>query len=646
MRDIAVSLDARRAAAQGGAPFPIAPEPPRPAIETRLGPALRGAALLPADLAFLPRYGFSPEALIPIARRAEALGVPAVTTLLAAGDVTESAFVRLFAHHFGARSGLELVPDNRVQLRSALAQGWFRGQTEAGETVLAVDVTGAAARALMTGSMRPHRANLVFFGRNQFNDLLRRHFSGQIALDASQSVPIAESARFGMNHRQIAASVVIATVIGALLLAFPEGTAVLLPLLLGLFFLGSALSQLAATVRGMAREQTPLAEDDTRLPNYSVLVPLYREARVVPDLVKALNALDYPAERLQVLLVVEEHDHETIEAIEAAKLPPFMTMFRAPAGAPHTKPRAINAAMPFVTGDFVVVYDAEDHPEPGQLRAAIARFAGLPGSVACLQARLCIDNTQDSWITRFFTIEYAALFDVVKAGTARLGLPVPLGGTSNHFRTATLRAIGLWDAWNVTEDADLGLRLAIHGLGVEDLDSTTYEEAPHGLAAWMHQRSRWLKGWMQTIISHSRTPLRTWRAMGTIAFLSAIAQSAGVIIGAMGAPVFHAMVIFRILAPEPMFSGPPLYRFADGLIIVLGIAGILAVYVPALLAIYKRRFWPLLPLVPLLPLYQLLVSVAAYKAFWELIRAPHRWNKTQHGVHRTVRRRPSMMGTD
>jgi len=373
----------------------------------------------------------------------------------------------------------------------------------------------------------------------------------------------------------------------------------------------------------LVQRHTDLGTIDNYFDGYSVAGDRLSRLRVPADILMAADDPVIP-----------------IDEFRALALPPHIAPFIAPAGAPQTKPRAINAAIPFVTGTFLVVYDAEDRPEPGQLRAAVARFADVPDTVACLQARLVIDNSADSWLTRFFTIEYAALFDVVKAGTARLGLPVPLGGTSNHFRADALRAIGLWDAWNVTEDADLGFRLAIHGFGVEDLNAATYEEAPNRLGPWLHQRSRWLKGWMQTIISHSRRPVAVWRAMGTVNFLSAVAQSAGVIVGALGAPVFHTLVVLRVMAPEPFGSGGLVLQMADALIVVLGIAGILSVYVPAFMALHRRRLWPLAGWALALPLYQLLVSVAAYKAAWELVRAPHRWNKTTHG---TARRRQTPM---
>ena len=650
MRDMPPDLGSvvaqRQEASHADAPVFPAGTPVLPAIEVRLARP-RTAMLLPPDIGFLVSYGFTPDDLAAAAARATRLGVGAHQVMIASGAVNEAVYVRLLARRMGATlAGREARPDPRVVLADALRQGWFRASMPDGHPVLVVRASGPVVRALLGAPALSNHAALAVAGEADFHAMLASHFSGEIALVASATVPEAESARTGTTWRQRLILAICAGLLALVAMLWPGATLVLLPMALGVFFLGSALVQLVACAEGAASPHAPktrvdaVTRDDAVLPRYSVLVPLYREAEVVPDLVMALAQLDYPAEKLQVLLVVEAHDQDTQHAIRAIAMPPNFAMFVAPPGTPHTKPRAINAAMTFATGELVVVYDAEDRPEPDQLRAAVAGFAKAPARVVCLQARLCIDNTVDSWLTRLFTIEYAALFDVIKAGTARLGLPVPLGGTSNHFRSAPLRAIGMWDAWNVTEDADLGFRLALHGLEVQDLSSTTFEEAPHALGPWLHQRSRWLKGWMQTIVSHSRAPVAAWRAMGSVNFFAAVAQSAGVITGAMGAPLFHTLVALRLMAPEPFGSGDFTNRLADAIIIVLGIAGLLATFVPALIGIARRGLWHLLPWVPLLPLYQLLVSVAAYRAFWEFLRSPHSWNKTRHGVARNRAAQP------
>lgn len=639
MRDMPEDLGsglAKRQEADVALPTSVA----RPAIELRLQ-VPKTAPLFPSDIAFLISYGFTPDDLAAARDRGAGLRIPAHRALIGTGKLTEAVYVHLLARRLGiGLATRDLAPVDRVTLAEALRQGWFRARRADGNEVLVLHASGPLVAAVLETPTLHRRDSLRFADTALFHEILRERFAGAIARAASEAVPLTESARQHVTSRQwIALYVGLAALLSCAVLA-PQATLVLAPLALGLFFLASALVQLAACFAGYARIAAPVERRDTALPHYSILVPLHREAAVVADLVSALSAIDYPPEKLQILLVTEAHDSQTQAAINALSLPSNIAMFVAPPGTPHTKPRAINAAMPFVTGDLVVVYDAEDRPDPRQLRAAVAAFARAPRNVVCLQARLAIDNFGDSWLTRMFAIEYAALFDVVKAGTARLGLPVPLGGTSNHFRADALRSIGLWDAWNVTEDADLGFRLALHGLAVQDLDSTTDEEAPVHLTAWLHQRSRWLKGWMQTILTHSRAPVRAWRVLGSINFFAAIAQSAGVIIGAVGAPVFHTLVLLRMLSEEPLGSGPLLHQLADAVIVVLGIAGLMCTFLPALIGIARRKLWHLLPWLPFLPIYQLLVSVAAYRAAFELIRSPFSWNKTTHGKARNRIRRP------
>ncbi|HAY06326.1 MAG TPA: glycosyl transferase [Hyphomonas sp.] len=593
---------------------------------------------LPADLSFLFLQGFDFPTLYRASQRALGLGVAGWEALVASGALDEETYLQRLGRWIDAPVIEQAQPDPRVRLEDALRQGWCRARLVDGRDVLLVSCAGPLLRVLLETTPRLRHGQVALATGDAYRSILIRHFSERIALDAAESVPGALSARSGAVMRQkrvLGFCAVLSALCAAL---WPQEMLTLLPLVLGLLFLGASLVMLSACVEGAPLATRVIETNDTRLPRYSILVPLYREAEVVEKLIAALNLIDYPREKLQVLLVIEEHDLEVRSRLERLLLPASFSVLVAPAGAPHTKPRALNAAMPFVTGEHVVVYDAEDEPDPDQLRAAAAAFRAAPKRVACLQARLAIDNTFDSVLTRLFTIEYAALFDVVKAGNARLGLPVPLGGTSNHFRVEALRRIGLWDAWNVTEDADLGIRLAQHRLLVDDLPSTTTEEAPSTVRPWLAQRTRWLKGWMQTVVVHSRAPLTAIRAMGPVNFFSAVSMSAGVVVGALGAPIFYALLAQRLMRQEPFGAGGPLDRFADAVTIVLGVAGLLSTVLPALLGLHRRRLHGLIPWIALLPLYQLLVSVAAWRAFFELLKAPHRWNKTRHGLARTSRR--------
>jgi cellulose synthase/poly-beta-1,6-N-acetylglucosamine synthase-like glycosyltransferase len=194
---------------------------------------------------------------------------------------------------------------------------------------------------------------------------------------------------------------------------------------------------------------------------------------------------------------VEADDDDTRRVLARLELGPPFSIITAPPFGPRTKPKALNVALPFAQGSFTVVYDAEDVPEPDQLRRALDTFMTADGRLACVQASLTIDNATDSWLARMFTAGYAGQFDAFLPGLAALHLPLPLGGSSNHFRTAALRQVGGWDSYNVTEDADLGIRLCRFGYHSTAMSSATYEEAPAHFGPWLRQRTRWYKGWMR-----------------------------------------------------------------------------------------------------------------------------------------------------
>src|ERR1700735_184042 len=302
-----------------------------------------------------------------------------------------------------------------------------------------------------------------------------------------------------------------------------------------IFSASVTLRSMAAVAKGPEISSLQVADDV--LPNYTIVVALYRETSVVEDLVKAIDALDYPKGKLDIKLVVEQRDAETLGRIAELRLPARFEVVVAPSGKPQTKPRALNIALSSARGDLVVVYDAEDAPAPDQLRLAASRFAAEK-DLDCLQARLAIRNHGESWLSKLFAIEYAILFDVLNPGLCALDLPIPLGGTSNHFRVRSLVAVGAWDEWNVTEDADLGVRLSRFGYRVKALDSDTWEEAPFEVGNWFRQRVRWQKGWMQTLIVHSRRPIFFWRDLGPRRAVAAATLIVGAIFGCMLWPVF------------------------------------------------------------------------------------------------------------
>jgi cellulose synthase/poly-beta-1,6-N-acetylglucosamine synthase-like glycosyltransferase len=374
---------------------------------------------------------------------------------------------------------------------------------------------------------------------------------------------------------------------------------------------------------------------DSDLPVYSVLVPMYKEAEVLPLLTRALKGLDYPASKLEVKLVLEEDDAQTIDAAKALKLPGTFEIVRVPPSQPKTKPKACNYALQFCRGEFVTIYDAEDQPEPDQLKKAVLAFRQGDPKLACVQGRLNYFNRNENWLTRMFTLEYSQWFDFLLPGLDWLQVPILLGGTSNHFRLSALRQVGAWDPYNVTEDADLGVRFAQEGYTVGVINSTTYEEANGVLPSWIKQRSRWIKGYMQTWLVHMRHPIQLWRSIGTKGFFSFHFFIGAPPLTMLLAPILWAITLavwiththdFGWLFPEP-FGTMALYN------LVLG--NLFLIYFGVIAAL-KRKYYDLVPVGVLLPVYWVLHSIAAYKAFWQLLFNPHYWEKTTHGTSRVT----------
>lgn len=425
----------------------------------------------------------------------------------------------------------------------------------------------------------------------------------------------------------------------------PEATLMALTVLIALpFLLVVALRSIALAEIATVPPAPPPAPagrpHDRDLPVYSVLVPLYREATVVPDLVDALEHLDYPAAKLDVQLLLEADDPDTIAAVEAQEKPGFIRALIVPAGGPRTKPKALNYALAHARGAYVVIYDAEDIPDPDQLRLALDAFRDHGAGLACVQARLNIHNPGASWLTRQFTLEYSALFDAILPALARLGLPVPLGGTSNHFPREVLDATLGWDPYNVTEDADLGIRIARMRRHTAVLASTTWEEAPETFGAWLRQRTRWLKGWIQTYLVHMREPRRLLRELGLRRFLGLQALMGGLILSAVVHPWFYVMAALalahgHLLAPSPSMAEQVMWWIAC---INLAVGYATAIAVGALAVVRRGRARLALHALAM-PLYWLLISLAAYRALYQLAAAPHLWEKTDHRRRRRDWRR-------
>jgi cellulose synthase/poly-beta-1,6-N-acetylglucosamine synthase-like glycosyltransferase len=366
------------------------------------------------------------------------------------------------------------------------------------------------------------------------------------------------------------------------------------------------------------------------LPVYTVIAALYREANSVAPLLRAIDALDYPHEKLDVILVVEPNDLQTRAAIARLRPLPHVRVLIAPAVAPQTKPKALNCALPFVRGSFVAVYDAEDRPEPGQLRAALDAFRSHDAKTACAQASLCIDNVTHSWLSRTFAAEYAGQFDVVLPGMTALGLPLPLGGSSNHFRTAVLREVGGWDPYNVTEDADLGFRLHRFGYRSVTFASTTFEEAPITFGNWLRQRTRWMKGWVQTWVVHMRNPVRLWREIGPLGCATLNVIVGGHVLTALAFPILLVTLLALLLGatfPKAAWLALPTTLHLSAMT-----AGCASTVVVGLMGLARRRQLRRGWVMALTPLYWLCLSIAAWRAVTQYVWSPYHWEKTAHGI--------------
>ncbi|MGL4235486.1 glycosyltransferase [Tabrizicola sp.] len=453
----------------------------------------------------------------------------------------------------------------------------------------------------------------------------------QLALAAESRVAPAESCRsWPRLHQSPRALLTLGMLLAALTLA---------PLATGLAALAFAVVSLllivalkfAATIAALrAPEPGPLPPTDGIPPIVSIIVALYREADIAPRLVRRLARLDYPAELLDVILAVEAEDHVTLDALANAELPPWMRVVIVPEGQVKTKPRALNHALDHARGAIIGIYDAEDAPEPDQLKKVVERFQRSGPEVACLQGVLDYYNPRTNWLSRCFTIEYAGWFRLVLPGLSRLGLVVPLGGTTLFFRRDVLESLGAWDAHNVTEDADLGIRLARHGYRTELIDTVTGEEANCRPLPWIKQRSRWIKGYIMTWAVHMRAPRLLWRQLGPRGFLGFQVLFLGTIAQFLLAPLLWSFLLLPFGYNHPLCAVLP--DAAVWAIVSIFFLSEIANILIGALGLRRTDHGLSLLWVLTLKLYYPLASLAAYKGLFELASRPFYWDKTTHGL--------------
>ncbi len=484
------------------------------------------------------------------------------------------------------------------------------------------------------------------FGRvpvETYRKLVRQFFAARLVHNAVYGLARAKpwaSAKQRLTMAQIIAGILLfAAVASGIALLTLSSILQALQILASLFFLmvvGLRCLCLMPLPKGPPTVAPLLT--DAELPTYTVLVPMFREISVVGQLVHALTKLNYPIEKLDIKLILEEEDRPMHVAIQKMMLPAYFDIIIVPAGKPQTKPRALNYAMHFARGSLVTIYDSEDIPQPNQLKLAVAQFAQEDDGLACLQASLDFYNPSQNWLTRQFTAEYAALFHVILPTLAAYGLPIPLGGTSNHFRANALEAAGGWDAFNVTEDADLGIRLARLGFRTGILHSTTYEEANSEFGNWMKQRRRWLKGFFQTWLVHNRNPFLLMKETGLAGFLAIQAMTLGVFASALFHPVLLAGAIWNFMPAQVLASHETHF---GSLLSGLGLALLLAGYVSAIGTCEKGlrsiRVSGWISILLTIPFYWLLMSAAAWLALWDFLASPFHWHKTRHGLTRVGR---------
>ncbi len=447
-----------------------------------------------------------------------------------------------------------------------------------------------------------------------------------------------QSARQVFTGRQIIVIGVLATLILTCLVLWPVVTLIALNGFLSVFFLLSFGLRTVLTWVGSHRsidlkvsDAEVAALEDHDLPVYTILVPMYKEPDTLPILSSALRRMDYPLSKLDVKLVLEEDDIETIQAAKDLGLEGIFEIIRVPHSQPRTKPKACNYALNFARGELLTIYDAEDKPEPDQLKKAVIAFRKAPDNVACIQARLNYFNSTENWLTRMFTLEYSLWFDFYLPALEALKIPIPLGGTSNHFKMDVLREANAWDPFNVTEDADLGVRLTQRGYRVGVANSTTFEEANSHVGNWIRQRSRWFKGYMQTYLVHMRKPVELYRSLGHTGFWGFQFFVGGNILTALSLPFMLVMFAYWLATRWSGFDiiFPPVVLYISLFNLIIGNG--FFVYLN-MLGAFKRHNFHLMPYALTVPAYWLLMTVAAYKGLWQLIHNPFFWEKTTHGL--------------
>ncbi len=606
-------------------------------VHRKRGPARRSLGQILQDMGVVSEDGLM-RALETQSRQAGFLG----DILIAQGMISEAELTAALSRQYGTSffTTAHQPPDpaliDMLGVQRCLALNclpWWRSG----------DVTVVASAR--PAQFEAHRAALeqifgtvamVLISESDLHKVILNTRRARLTLWAETCVAEAESCRMLQSRRfgrSLSAGLGLVLICSVLV---PQATLIALTVLTTACLLVISMLKLAAALAMMRKPPQPSGDGHARLlrarkPVVTVMVPLYKEPEVVPRLINRLSRLTWPRELLDILLVVEEHDLATRKALAECDLPRWMRVVPVPDAPLKTKPRALNFAMLFARGAIIGVYDAEDAPEPDQIHRVVRCFQAGPPDLACVQGVLDFYNARTNWLSRCFAIEYATWFRIVLPGMQRLGLAVPLGGTTLFFRRDILEKLGGWDAHNVTEDADLGIRLARHGYYTQLLDTVTLEEANCHALPWIRQRSRWLKGYAVTWLVHMRAPRQLWQQLGRWRFFGVQVLFLGTLVQFMFAPLLWSfwLVLIGLWHPLPSVLGS-VAMLGFFIVFVFSEAVTLSIGYLALRSPRHRhlRIW-----LPTLHGYFPLAVLAMYKALWELISAPFYWDKTAHGSY-------------
>jgi glycosyltransferase XagB len=590
--------------------------------------------------------------------------------LVAMGAVSGEHLYEALANQWGApRIDLtDVEPDQfllkGISARAIIAQGWLplrmlsAGTVEIATSTVPSPLVDRAVRAVT----HAHEISYRTVTPEELWHVVARIYRASLLHDVADLLAETQpdaSARESLRFWQRMLPVAVGLVLVAGLVMVPREVFIVLLATANFAFAINVAFRLLATVRWPLRVARTTAWEyamvtervrrglpprgfepvsDEKLPIYTVLVPAFREANVIHKVLANLDALDYPKSRLDVLVLLEEDDAETIAAAYAANPPHYVRIVIVPRGDPQTKPRACNYGLTFARGEFVVIYDAEDKPEPDQLRRMVTYFrwdelnveprTGKP--LVCVQCGLNYFNAGSNVLTRMFAIEYSFWFDAMLPGLDSTGIPIPLGGTSNHFRADMLRRMGGWDPWNVTEDADLGMRASALGYRVGVSTSVTWEEACSQTPAWIKQRTRWIKGYMITAAVNFRNPIHFVKSTGFRGLLSLVGLILGTPLAFMLYPIMLAFTIATYVATRQVSLHLPPWLLDFGMINMLLGAGSMILFSGITASL--RHGWRIGVFAIFSPVYWLLHSVAAWRAAWQTLFSPHHWEKTPHGL--------------